>query len=1372
MNRKHRSFLASLLLLALFGVFAGCRETPINNNPVPRGRQFVGEINGVVRDGNTGAPLSGVTVRLIGAEGQPGGETVTATTNADGIYIFRNLQAGFYKIAATPPAGYAPTRVADVELRDDANATSTGVAVVRIARDIRFFTANAGIQGRLSIRTPDGRTLPAPAGTPVFIDFTIPGGVNPGNPNERTRTVGDVQVATVQATVRTDTTIGGRTVNIIVSGLPAVGSLASAGEFPTLVVPNFEVGGVVYGDPNTGRAAQVPLRGLRPGTISLIDPAQLEIQPQLGPTRLLATSNAPGGVSASAFGTTDTITIIFNKPMQPATVRATITRTRTPYNTLGTAILSGVTTTPLPAGTYLGVPCVANQAYRVTLNRPFVTGSEHEIDFDGTPTAVDGSTYVSGTSDKSLRTFTTRTGLRVLSVTIGGVAVAGGVTTFGIPTSGTVSMTFAVPSGATIRPVVLRGTNRTLELQDRDNADVAVGIDVPVVPGTVTGPAIDRDTATVTGGNTLTFGYSGLLTNRRYQLIPRNAAVSDPTSDETPRIAAAGFIRGFISSTLPGDFGVEQASNVTLDPNSELNLRREFRTVVPGEVPPIQILSFPRGTSVPTDTVIRIRFSRPLTVGTAVTNQLRPVDLAPTSFTQANLQSNRIRIWRRGPAPPAIPIADPSPTSLVIAQSPNESDFGFGTSGVGRGIPNEFLGYRATLEEGGTVLAIRRLERPFFLGGQTIPFESGTTYTVDLAIPGLATGVGTGTIPGTTGVPGQFVRFSFRTVRGIEATGLRVEPLVPESPGDSGRIVITFSRPLAPNVVFRTNGPGANCALIASPTSAPSVTDLDATRRDANAGLPPFAATNAYSQRRVKTYIDGTDSTRIDSVGTISADRLSVSFRYFYLPNGNHRFIAFPPAVDNGIYEVPDAFARDISRSDTATALNIEDYPSAIRSELPGDYGLAGPASFYRNRIDFAVNITPPPPPVARPVFVVSTSVTPANQLNYTDTLVSITFSRSMNKASFTAYQVEQLTNTLGDQTALNITSDIDTLWNDDATTVRILRKPYSSTDTVKPFLAGAVYRITLGAPTATDGGTLRGFTGLAFRMQPRTRITGAVVTGGRLGTATRNLITGTNNYAVADTVGEIRLIFSRPPFGNYHTRGSASNAREIRFGLRDTADRQSGAFDDGPNALLAGNDIGGFFATQNSGEVDVNNDLSATIDCVGTINGNELRFKYYVSRHLLHRRNLLVGNGDVIGAGSPIERTGPTNFVVQLIPTATGPVPADSSAPLIIRTSGQQNTPASTTDPRSIRSNIRGDLGVLRLDANLNSKFSGIGDRGIRFDIKFGITSEGGLTVPTSSSIPDMIVSAVRNATETVTEVAQKTASTVRSWWKRFRGE
>lgn len=333
---------------------------------MPRGRQFVGEINGVVRNGNTGAPLSGVTLRLIGPDGDQ-----TATTNADGIYIFRNLQAGVYKIAAVAPAGFAPTRVQDVELRDDAN-TSAGVAVVRIARDVRFYLANASVAGLIQLRTPSGQLLRAPVGSPVFIDFTRSG-------SPEARTIGDVQVAEVSGTVRADTVIGGQVANIIFTGLPAVGSLADVEGPVRLIVPNIIFNGVVYGDVG-GRALTVNISGLRPGQFSRIEPNELVLNAQTGPTRLLATSNAPGGVSAANFGTTDTIIVVFNKPMQPQTVNATITRTRTPYSQLGPAVLNGVTTTALPAGTYLGVTAAANQAYRITLNRPFVTGSEHEYD--------------------------------------------------------------------------------------------------------------------------------------------------------------------------------------------------------------------------------------------------------------------------------------------------------------------------------------------------------------------------------------------------------------------------------------------------------------------------------------------------------------------------------------------------------------------------------------------------------------------------------------------------------------------------------------------------------------------------------------------------------------------------------------------------------------------------------------------------------------------------------------------------------------------------------------------------------------------------------------------------------------------------------
>jgi len=47
---------------------------------------------------------------------------------------------------------------------------------------------------------------------------------------------------------------------------------------------------------------------------------------------------------------------------------------------------------------------------------------------------------------------------------------------------------------------------------------------------------------------------------------------------------------------------------------------------------------------------------------------------------------------------------------------------------------------------------------------------------------------------------------------------------------------------------------------------------------------------------------------------------------------------------------------------------------------------------------------------------------------------------------------------------------------------------------------------------------------------------------------------------------------------------------------------------------------------------------------------------------------------------------------------------------------------------------------------------------------------STGG--TPTSQSFPDLVISSVRNAAESVSQAAKQTVSTVRGWWKRFRGE
>lgn len=1342
MNRKNKSFIASLLLLVLFGVFTGCRETPINNNPVPRGRQFVGEINGVVRNGNTGAPLSGVTLRLVGPDGD-----VTATTNADGIYVFRNLQAGTYKIAAVPPAGFAATRVQDVELRDDANNTSTGVAVVRVARDVRFFQANASVAGLIQLRSPSGQLLRAPVGSPVFIDFTRPTGDNPEG-----RTIGDVQVAEVVGTVRADTVIGGQVANFFFTGLPAVGSLADVDGPVRLIVPNIVSGGVVYGGAS-GRALTVNITGLRPGQFSRIEPGELIMNAQVGPTQLLATSNAPGGVSAAAFGTTDTITIVFSKPMRPATVQATITRTRTPYSQLGLATLTGVTTTPLPAGTYLGISAAANQAYRITLNRPFVTGSEHEIDFAGTVQAADGSTYTPGTADRALRTFTTRTGLRLLSVTVGGVSVPNApIVAQGVPTSGTVNITVAVPTGASIRPVILRGPNRNLELRTGHtlDGDTLASGNIPTQPPGPALPTVDRDTASVTGGNTITFGYAGLTaggtpnpvsgaTGSPAHIAPVNVTPADPAGDETPLLASLGGptttynrVRGNIASTVPGDFGIGR-TNTFNDPNGEYNLVRLFETAIGTQVTPIQILSRPT-TNVPTDTVIRIRFSRAITLA------------AGDTLRNDGHTGGRVRFFRAGPGVPS------GPATVTLGTAPTvPNPYARTATNVSGGdsVTAQALGFSASLEEGGTVLALRRLRR--LSDNQILPLETGTTYAVELQIAGVATGTGGGVTTLT-----NVIRLFFSTVPATSVAAASPTEAIPggtAQPGapTTGQISITFSRPLAQDVQFFTRGVGANIALLdvgasSAPIPAPPTgAQVDSIREQATLGLPPGFGLPPGSIDNQRVF------TEIDCVGVISADRRTVTFEYKNLPaNRRFRVISFRPNTLPGT-QAPRVFT-------TVGGIAPDGVPGVIRSAIPGDLGVGGTNSVYLNAVNFTFTTAQQAP---TPVFVVSSNA--SGNLNFdTEDEIQITFSREMRRA-LSGFRVVRQTSPYTHSTGLATLafgSGLDTLrWSPDGRTVTIRRTVVS--DTARPFDAGTIYRIEVDnadSIQAIDGGALTGFFGIAFQTLPRTRITKAFVAA--LNGTNERSITGDDNATsinaattnrFADTAGRIVMLFNQPLRGQYKVRGSESrfffnlldttNARNLNLNINLLPFENTGPTTDGQ--IIGGDSL-----------------RSAFIDSIATIDGNRLFVRYYVSKRMIYGRG--------IRSGIQNPNAGDTTYIVRFRPNMI--TASDAAAPVrVIDDLTRTNTSITQVRPNTLRGRS-GDFGVVRVDTTttVTEKISTIRPSGDAFDLKFAIRSGG----PGPSAFPDFLVNAVRNTTETVTEAAQKTVSTVRSWWNRFRGE
>jgi hypothetical protein len=181
----------------------------------------------------------------------------------------------------------------------------------------RFFTANAAFAATLQYQTPDGRLLPVPAGTPVFINFVKQ--VNPATGLEET--VGDVQMALMRDSVRANGAVS-------ITGLPAVGALSQAArETPFFIVPTFTVGGVTYGDPSTGKALNYPIAGLRPGTTFTLPPTVGIIRSSGGTAglSLLATNMN----SRTNFGTTDTIFVAFNKSIR--TFRFDLVRTRTPY---------------------------------------------------------------------------------------------------------------------------------------------------------------------------------------------------------------------------------------------------------------------------------------------------------------------------------------------------------------------------------------------------------------------------------------------------------------------------------------------------------------------------------------------------------------------------------------------------------------------------------------------------------------------------------------------------------------------------------------------------------------------------------------------------------------------------------------------------------------------------------------------------------------------------------------------------------------------------------------------------------------------------------------------------------------------------------
>jgi hypothetical protein len=1283
MNRKYQSFIASLVLLVLFGVMTGCRETPINNNPVPRGSQFVGEINGVVRDGNTGAPLSGVTLRLIGPDGD-----LSTTTNADGIYVFRNLQAGTYKIAAAAPAGYAPTRTRDVVLSQEPNQ-STGVAVVRVARDFRFFTANAAFAATLQYQTPDGRLLPVPAGTPVFINFVKQ--VNPATGLEET--VGDVQVALVRDSVRANGAVS-------ITGLPAVGALSQAGpaETPRFIVPLFTVGGVSYGDPTTAKALNYPIAGLRPGTTFTLPPTVGIIRSSGGTAglSLLATNMN----SRTNFGTTDTIFVAFNKPIN--TFRFFLFRTQTPYigfvpisptSPIASTDDGSLIATVLPAGAVPqlgGLIVGANQAFAIRLNRPFITGSDHRLDINA---IAEDNDSLNAFGPSFARTFTTVPGIRLLSVTAGGVTLSPTGLASAVNVDSIIFRFDLPPGRQLVGPYFTRGPRRNVRFASSSTTPGG-GTDEVGRAG-VPGEANRIDCVGVINGANLSFGYRTVVgTDYQIHTMLVDPGVEQPVVSD-PNVAPG--TPGNFRSNLPGDFGVGVLNNLS----SVYSSFRIFRAAVnQAIVPRIVSVSLPAN---PSDS-IRITFSRPMRRSTEVTTGLAVGDTFATS-------GSVIRFFRTdGTAQPyGLPTGIANPIPLRISSISSSGD----TT---------------------TYFLVRDQKR--VLDDAPIPFEGNTSYTLEIlgsmaAVP-AAGGRRLEELAGASFPFTRSARTAGQRLVSVTVSGVRVFP-TPPSPlpiPDSGTIVLRFAQPIRQDVEYRTRGVGQNFELVRTSPASGQIFS------------PP-------------TTVDlGPDNTTIfiDPVG-VKGD-CTITFNY----RGLYRDATYALRLVGDVNSnAPTNFFNPP---------NAQAVPDSIRNvrwaAFPNDPGVGVSGNYNANtgsKLDVAFTVTATPPRlIAASTDTNSTAyplVSSANPLLANS--IRLYFDREMDRGG--TFSLTRVASPYDGLTGTTLS--LRPTWSADGKVVSLVPQAgmRGLTDTSRTLEAGTTYQLNISGLFDVNGTPFSPpVNNIIFNTQPGIRLVGVTVGG--------QTFTSPNQPIKADSVGTIKLIFNQNIAGSYNVRGSLGNSGPGRFIMVE--DSLANAND--PNFDLARTDALAGNGTVNS--VLGNMAQAAFVDSIATVSNNEITINYRVSiQRLTGRLPLSFPNPPASYPPRKIRFSiDPVSFVAS--PNGGTTTASDSLYYNI------QVTPR----PRTIRGPVRGDLGVsgfqvgffpvpdVNIYINDKTPFNrfGPGNTGLtRFAFYF--STEG---VPAAQSFPDLVISSVRNAAESVSQAAKQTVSTVRGWWKRFRGE
>jgi hypothetical protein len=319
-------------------------------------------------------------------------------------------------------------------------------------------------------------------------------------------------------------------------------------------------------------------------------------------------------------------------------------------------------------------------------------------------------------------------------------------------------------------------------------------------------------------------------------------------------------------------------------------------------------------------------------------------------------------------------------------------------------------------------------------------------------------------------------------------------------------------------------------------------------------------------------------------------------------------------------------------------------------------------------------------------------------------------------------------------------------------------------TDTSRTLEAGTTYRLIISDLFDVNGTPFSPpVNPIIFNTQPGIRLVGVTV-GGQTFTSPREPIR-------ADSVGTIKLIFNQNIAGRYNVRGALG--------------------DDGPGRFIMVEDSTGIDLARvdaklplRDGVVGNNIDSSraAFVDSLATVNDNEITINYVISAPRLTGRSRA---GD-LGSPEPFPNP-PASYPPRTIRFSIDPVS------FAARRDGGTTTASDslyyniqvTPRPRTIRGPVRGDLGVSGFPVGafrvsdprsdgfyINNKRPferfGQGNTGLtRFAFYF--STEG---VPAAQSFPDLVVSSVRNAAESVSQAAKQAVSTVRGWWKRFRGE